>query len=99
MIGNKETLVQKPVISPMRRRDMITVNKGDELFTVSTNEIVACLRAIKPSTIEKSRKNPIIIILRQKSIDIYSDFLKLKLGDIISFLLISKIILNKNFYN
>lgn len=37
-------------------RETITVNIGDELLTVSTNEIAACLSAIKPKTIENNLK-------------------------------------------
>ncbi len=77
-MGSKETLVQNPVISPIRilyflnkkfsiskkksirlvkkfdHLEIMTVNNGEELLIVSTKEIVACLRAIKPRTIEKS---------------------------------------------
>lgn len=36
--------------------EIITVNRGDELLTVSTNDIVACFNAIKPKTIENNLK-------------------------------------------
>lgn len=36
--------------------ETITVNNGEELFTVSTKDTVACFNAIKPRTIEKSLK-------------------------------------------
>jgi hypothetical protein len=32
----------------------MTVNMGDELLTVSTNEIAACFNAIRPKTIENN---------------------------------------------
>lgn len=83
IIGNRDILVQKPVTSPINILDIMTVNKGEELFIVSTKEIVACLSAIRPRTIENNRKNPIIIIFRQNIIETYSDFLKLKFGEII----------------
>ena len=54
MIGNRDNFVQKPVYSPIRNLEINTVNIGDELFTVSTNDMVACLRAINPRTIENN---------------------------------------------
>lgn len=39
------------------RRETITVKIGDELLTVSTNEIAACLSAIRPNTIENNLQN------------------------------------------
>ncbi len=39
------------------RYERKTVKMGDELFIVSTKEIVATLSAIKPNTIENNLKN------------------------------------------
>lgn len=54
IIGNKLILVQNPVTSPIKSRDIITVNSGDDDFIVSTNDIDDCLSAIKPNIIENS---------------------------------------------
>jgi hypothetical protein len=45
---------------------MMTVNIGDEDFIVSTNDIDACLSAIKPNIIENNLNPPTISISRQK---------------------------------
>ncbi len=52
IIGNRLTFVQKPVISPINKREIITVNNGDDDFIVSTNEIDECLSAIRHRIIE-----------------------------------------------
>jgi hypothetical protein len=54
MIGMRLIFVHKPVISPISRRDMITVNKGDDDLIVSTNDIVEYFSAINPKSIETS---------------------------------------------
>ena len=54
IIGKRDNFVIEPVNSPINNLDTITVNSGDELLIVSTNDIVACLSAIKPRTIENS---------------------------------------------
>ncbi len=48
------TFVHLPVISPVNKRDIMTVNKGDELFTVSTNDIVEYFNATRPNKIDVS---------------------------------------------
>ena len=67
MIGMREILVQKPVTSPMSSLLMMTVNMGDELFTVSTNEMADCVRAIRPRIMENSRSMAIIVMFFQNS--------------------------------
>jgi hypothetical protein len=54
MIGMSVTFVHLPVISPVNKRDIMTVNKGDELFTVSTNDIVEYFNATRPNKIDVS---------------------------------------------
>ena len=57
IIGTKLILVQKPVISPIIKWDMMTVNIGDEDFIVSTNDIEEYLSAIRQSKIESILKS------------------------------------------
>lgn len=54
IIGIRDNLVIEPVTSPINNLETNTVKSGDELFIVSTNDIVACLRAIRPKTIENN---------------------------------------------
>ena len=57
IIGTKLILVQKPVISPIIKWDMMTVNIGDEDIIVSTNDIEEYLSAIRQSKIESILKS------------------------------------------
>ena len=54
IIGNRLSFVQNPVNSRITRREIITVNNGDDDLIVSTNEIDECFNATKHNIIEKS---------------------------------------------
>jgi len=54
MIGIREHSTNGPLCSPSIKRDMNTVNRGAELFTVSVNDTATYFRATKP---RKTTKN------------------------------------------
>ena len=56
MIGIKEHSTNGPLCSPNINRDMNTVNKGAELFTVSVNDTATYFRAIKPRNTTRNLK-------------------------------------------
>ena len=59
IIGNKLILVQKPVNSLIMKREIITVNSGDDDLIVSTNDTDEYLRATRQSIIDNSLLNVI----------------------------------------
>lgn len=65
MIGIRANFVHLPVISPIMHCETNTVKIGDELLIVSTNDTLACLSAISPSTMPNSLNTPMNKKLRQ----------------------------------
>ncbi len=52
IIGIKLKFVHTPVISPINTREIITVKRGEDDLTVSTNDIVLYLSATNPNMID-----------------------------------------------